>query len=101
MCPRFGILHCAEKDVKQAEMAAECPLKAMRQHGIECAKEVEKLAWVFFHPEPRSQLECERQEYAVRYTFTVAQIQIVPNVTVRDVAERLRLDDIHVIGQRA
>src|SRR5687768_772322 len=95
--PVLGSACDSRHDVQQGVMAPQRALLPMSYQRIEDAMTGEQLARIFLHPEPRAHLERQRQERAV-LPLARPQIQVMPQVAVRQVLAALRLEDIGMVA---
>ena len=80
-------------------MLAQHALLPMLDQGVEDAVPRKQLTRVLLDPEPGTHLQRQRQKHALRMCFRL-QVQVVPQVTVRQVLQALRLDDVAMMVVR-
>ena len=82
--------------VQQAELAPQHALLAMLDQRIEDAAPRQQLARVLLDPQPGTHFQRQRQEGA-RRVCTGFEVQVVPQISMRQVLATLRLDHIGVV----
>ncbi|EWS52588.1 hypothetical protein X551_04623 [Methylibium sp. T29] len=90
----------AGDEIQPGHVPPQHALLAMLDQRIEQAVAREQLARVLLHPQPRAHLQRQRQEHALGMLLAGAQIEVVPQVAVRQVLAALRLEHVAVVSVR-
>jgi hypothetical protein len=112
--PALKAQRCAHHEVQQTQVAPQHALLPVLDQRIEDAGPREQLARILLHPQPRTHFQRQRQKDALLAAWHCLhllnglhrlhrlhrlQMQVVPQVAMRQVVPALRLEDIAVVQQ--
>ena len=87
----------AGQEVEPRQVPAQHALPAMVDERVEDSLAREELARILLDPQPRPHLERERQEAALTRRVG-AEVEVIPEVAVRQVLAALRFEDVAVVA---
>ena len=95
--PVTGVAGHGGEELEEGQMLAQNPVMAVANHRVEVTEEIQHLARVLAHPEPGPHFQGEGQKGVIRLLFLGVVVQVIPEIPVGGVVNRLRLDQVGMV----